>query len=209
MNEIVIFISYTTSKKAMLLLVTRVFIDVFLADFIGHLLILLLIFHMASAEEKSIWENVIQADIYASEGFNGSYSPAINLIRGSFKEIVHTDSRESDQWIRIDQGKPTKLSRIYIQNRSDGSWKRFANLYFCMGNDPSQPDAPGNTCSVPIHEGGFIDVESLPAGRYLFIHRKDKNRPINIATVRAFQSTNLLDPEYGAKIINDYIPVVG
>ena len=121
MNEIVIFISYTTSKKAMLPLVTRVFLDVFLADFIGHLLILIMIFHMASAEEKSIWENVVQADMYASQGFrtNNVYSPGIDIIHGSFKEIVHTSGSASNQWIRIDQGKPTKLSRIYIQNRSD------------------------------------------------------------------------------------------
>ena len=77
-----------------------------------------------------------------------------------------------------------------------------------MGNDKSRPDAPGNTCtSIPIHEGGFFDVESLPAGRYLFIYRKDKNAVINLAAVRAFQSPNLL--EYGAKIIHDYTPTLG
>ena len=169
----------------MLPLLTRVFLEVFLADFIGHILILLLILHMASAEEKSIWENATV--LYASDGFDSDYSPAIDLIRGSFKTLVLTSGTTSSQWIVIDQGKPTKLSRIYIQNRTDANQQRFANLFLCLGNDPSSPTAPGNTCtSLPIHDGGFINVESLPAGRYLFIYRKDLSEEMNLAVVRAF-----------------------
>lgn len=59
-------------------------------------------------------------------------------------------------------------------NRTDrGFQDRFGNTYLCMGNDSSAPTAAGNTCTtVPIHEGGFIDIESLPAARFFFFDRR-------------------------------------
>jgi len=76
-----------------------------------------------------------------------------------------------------------------------------------MGSNPDSPTANGNTCTTtPIHEGGII-VINLPAGRYIFLDRRDLADRFNIAAVRAFQSPNLL--AYGATIIADYTPVTG
>ena len=80
------------------------------------------------------------------------------------------------------------------------------NTYLCIGDDPTSPTAFGNTCMlVPIHEGGFIEVESLPAGRYLFLNRRDVSNYFNLSAVRAYQSQNLL--AYAPTIISDIVPV--
>ena len=82
------------------------------------------------------------------------------------------------------------------------------NTYLCIGDDPTSPTAFGNTCiAVPIHEGGFIDVESLPAGRYLFLNRRDVSIFLNLSAVRAYQSQNLL--AYAPTIISDIVPLDG
>ena len=79
------------------------------------------------------------------------------------------------------------------------------NTYLCIGDDPTSPTAFGNTCmAVPIHEGGFIDVESLPAGRYFFLNKRDISSWFNLSAVRAYQSLNLL--EYAHTIISDIVP---
>ena len=107
----------------------------------------------------------------------------------------------------IDQGKAIKLSRLYIQNRSEEGRNTFGNLYICMGNDPSHPTAPGNICLlVPIYEGGFINVESLPAARYVFLYRKDFTGVFNLSSARAFQAPNLLE-QPDVTIIADYTSV--
>ena len=78
-----------------------------------------------------------------------------------------------------------------------------------MGNNRAYPTAPGNTCSTePIYEGGFIVVD-LPAGRYVFLDRRDKFWEFNLSTAIAFQNPNLLEPEFGAIIIADYTPETG
>ena len=82
------------------------------------------------------------------------------------------------------------------------------NTYLCIGDDPTSPTAFGNTCMlVPIHEGGFIVVESLPAGRYFFINRRDVADVFNLSAVRAYQSLNLL--EYAHTISSDIVPLAG
>ena len=97
----------------MLQLLIRVFLDLFLADIIGYLLVFLIIFHMAHAEERSIWEGALVLDNVTFGWWNGT-SPRENLLFGTFKELVHTASVLPDQWITIDQGKAVRLSRIYI-----------------------------------------------------------------------------------------------
>ena len=110
----------------------------------------------------------------------------------------------------IDQGKSKKLTRVYIQNRSDSKRDRFGNLYICIGNDPDSPTAPGNQCiAVPIHDSGFIDLENLPAGRYVFLDRRDVAKYFNLSSARAFQYPNLLEYKFGVTIIADYIPEPG
>ena len=138
-------------------------------------------------------------------------SPDDNLIHSTtFKEIVVTqDTSTANQWFTIDQGESLKPIRIYIQNRSDGWRDRFGNLYICIGNDPSSPTAPGNTCSPePIHDSGLIILD-LPAGRYIFLDRRNKSAWFGLSTVIAFQTPNLLEPEFGAIIIADYTPETG
>ena len=85
------------------------------------------------------------------------------------------------------------------------------NLHICIGNDPTSPTAPGNTCSTePIHDGGFF-ILALPAGRYIFLDRRDgiDLEYFNLSNAIAFQNPNLLEPEFGAIIIADYTPVAG
>ena len=74
-----------------------------------------------------------------------------------------------------------------------------------MGNDPSHPTSPGNICLiVPIYEGGFINVESLPTARYVFLYRrKDFIGAFNLSSARAFQAPNLLE-QPDVAIIADY-----
>ena len=108
----------------------------------------------------------------------------------------------------IDQGSPIKVSRIYIQNRTDTEFDKFQDLYICIGNDPSSPS--NNPCTtVPIHEGGFIILE-LPAGRYVFLYRIGHTADtLNLSVARAFQAPNLLEDQFGAEIIADCTPEVG
>ena len=143
----------------------------------------LLFSSLARSEESPIWVNakVLDTDFE----FELDYSPKDNLINGGFKEIVRiADSVTRDQFIVIDQGKPAKLSRLYLQNRNDEEYLTFGNLHICMGNDKSSPTAPGNTCLTEpfddvddelneeaIHEGGIFNLEPLPAARYVFIYR--------------------------------------
>ena len=170
---------------------------------------LLLLTHSACGEEEDIWKD---ATVSSSHGVFPNTSPLDNLINSStFKEIVATNDASTDnQFFRIDHGESLKIIRIYIQNRSDHSWDTFGNLYICIGNDPSSPTAPGNTCSTePIHEGGFIILD-LPAGRYIFFDRRDKTgRWFNLSTAIAFQTPNLLEPQFGATIIADHNGTVG
>ena len=96
------------------------------------------------------------------------------------------DYSELNQWFSIDQGKPLKIIRIYILNRSESEQDTFGNLHICIGNNPSSPTAAGNTCSiVAIHDGGFIIVD-LPSGRYVFLDRRNKADIFNLSTAIAF-----------------------
>ena len=168
----------------------------------------LLFYHQACAEEKYVWEDAIVSTPF---GIYPTTSPPDNLVHSTtFKDIVHTnDGATANQWITIDQGESLKPIRIYIQNRSDGYQYRLGNLHICIGNDPSSPTAPGNTCSTePIHDGGII-ILVLPAGRYIFLDRRDKADYFNLSTAIAFQTPNLLEPEFGANIIADYTPIPG
>ena len=61
--------------------------------------------------------------------------------------------------------------------------------------------------TVPIHEGGFIVVESLPAGRYFFFDRRGIAEEINLSVMRAYQSQNLL--KYAPTIISDIVAIPG
>ena len=58
--------------------------------------------------------------------------------------------------------------------------------YFCIGSDPSDPEASGNICLIiPFHDGGFIDVSSLPEGQYFFYLRIGSNH-VYLSAIRAF-----------------------
>ena len=50
---------------------------------------------------------------------------------------------------------------------------------------------------------------ALPAGRYVFLDRRDKAYFFNLSTLIAFQTPNLLELEFGATIIADYTPDPG
>ena len=142
---------------------------------------------LVGAEEVAAWKDATVLDNAPFGSFTGM-SPLGNLIHSStFKEILVTNvNSTTNQFYRIDQGKPLKIIRIYIQNRSEYGWDRFGNLHICIGNDPSSPTAPGNTCSTePLHEGGIIILD-LPAGRYVFLDRRDKAIKFNLSTAIAF-----------------------
>ena len=49
----------------------------------------------------------------------------------------------------------------------------------------------------------------LPAGRYIFLDRRNIFDRLAFSTVIAFQNPNLLEPEFGATIIADYPPELG
>ena len=49
----------------------------------------------------------------------------------------------------------------------------------------------------------------LPEGRYVFLDRRDGTSSFTLSTAIAFQSPNLLEPEFGATIDADYTAVVG
>ena len=84
-----------------------------------------------------------------------------------------------------------------------------ANSWICIGNNPSDPRASGNTCIlISFHDGAFIDVSMLPAGRYLFYLRTDLAESINLSAMRAFLSPNLLEKS-PPTIITSWIPVAG
>ena len=182
----------------MLLRTVQVLLGLFNPTIVNYLLFV----EVAHAEEEDIWKDAIVTSPY---GLYLNASPFDNLIHGSFKELVHTNSADARQYIMIDQGKSEKLIRVYIQNRTDNSRHKFGNLYVCIGDDPSSPTAPGNKCiAVPIHDGGFINLESLPAGRYVFLDRRDVADYFNLSAVRAFQFPNLLESKFGAIMIADY-----
>ena len=92
----------------------------------------LLFSSLARSEESPIWVNaevietatsVLDTDtgLYTitTNGFDPDYSPKENLLDGSYKEIVLTDSEDANQFMTIDQGGSFKISRLFIQNRSD------------------------------------------------------------------------------------------
>ena len=84
-----------------------------------------------------------------------------------------------------------------------------ANSWICIGNDPSDPQASGNTCIlIPFHDSAFIDVSMLPAGRYLFYLRTDLADYVNLSAMRAFLSQNLLEKS-PPTVITSWIPVAG
>ena len=73
---------------------------------------LLLLTHSACGEEEDVWKD---ATVYSSHGVYPTFSPLDNLINSStFKEIVSTYDNSANQFLRIDQGKPLKIMRIYI-----------------------------------------------------------------------------------------------
>ena len=138
-----------------------------------------------STEEEYMWTDAIVTSPFEMDP---DYSPLDNLIHSTtFKEIVLTnDSATLNKWFTIDQGESLKPIRIFIQNRSDSNWDNLGYLHICIGNDPSSPTAPGNTCSTePINNGGFIILD-LPTGRYIFLDRRDNASEFNLSTAIAF-----------------------
>ena len=132
----------------------------------------LLFSSLARSEESPIWVNaevietatsVLDTDtgLYTitTNGFDPDYSPKENLLDGSYKEIVLTDSEDANQFMTIDQGGSFKISRLFIQNRSDINTSTLGGLDICMGNDPTHPNAPGNVClRSSFHEGGIFNL---------------------------------------------------
>ena len=55
----------------MLQILARVLIDLYLADTVSYILLLLLIIHFGRAEEKSVWEEAVVLD--TTFGWFGSY----------------------------------------------------------------------------------------------------------------------------------------
>ena len=133
---------------------------------------LLLLTRSVCTEEEDIWKDAIVTSPF---GRLSICSPLDALVHTTtFKDLVHTNDNTANQYFTIDQGESLKRIRIYIQNRSDLGWDRFGNLHICIGNDPSSPTASGNTCSTEsIHDGGIIILD-LPAGRYIYLDRRDK-----------------------------------
>ena len=118
----------------------------------------------AHAEEKNVWSD-------ASVSFsinNGEYSPAQHLIEATFMEMVISST--AGEYLIIDAGRVVKYTRIFIQNRSDDYKYRLNNSKLCIGRNNSSPVfADGVTCSDFFWDGGFINVEGLPAGRFLYL----------------------------------------
>ena len=42
--------------------------------------------------------------------------------------------------------------------------------YVCIGDNPADPLASGNSCTTAFYDGGFIKVNLT--GRYVFIYRE-------------------------------------
>ena len=79
--------------------------------------------------------------------------------------------------------------------------------YICIGNNPSYPNATGNTCTaLPFFDGGFITVD-LPPGQYVYIYRagsSSQNTTYNISQLRLYGMPNLIAT---ATIITTYVSI--
>ena len=79
--------------------------------------------------------------------------------------------------------------------------------YICIGNNPADPKATGNTCTtLPFFDGGFITVD-LPSGRYVYIYRAGSglsNSYYNISQLRLYGMPNLVAK---ATIISNYVSI--
>ena len=79
--------------------------------------------------------------------------------------------------------------------------------YICIGNNPSDPKATGNTCTTtPFFDGGFITV-NLPPGQYVYLYRAGgsiQGTDYNISQLRLYGMPNLIAT---ATIIKTYSPI--
>ena len=82
------------------------------------------------------------------------------------------------------------------------------STYICIGNNPNDPKATGNTCTtLPFFDGGFIAVD-LPPGRYAYIYREgfsfSDDTIYHLSQVRLYGMPNLVTK---ATIITSYSPI--
>ena len=79
--------------------------------------------------------------------------------------------------------------------------------YICIGSNPADPKATGNTCTtLPFFDGGFITFD-LPPGQYVYIYRDGNDlydTNYNISQLRLYGMPNLVAK---ATIIATYVSI--